>query len=205
MSDSLPGPPQAREAPSRGPSAASIALLLILLAGIVAAGLWLAPHVTRERLEGWVRGAGAYGPLVLVGIQAAQIVAAPIPGVFVPILAGLLYGPVIGPFVTVIGTLIGSTLAFWIGRRAGRSLAERWLGREAIEKAHALIRGKRWVALVPLFLVPLSPSDALCFMAGILGMDWRRFTIAVALGRLPKDALLAAGAALGWGALFGVA
>lgn len=203
MSEPIPEPPRAGDAGAPRPSPAAVVLLVVLLAGIVAAGFWIAPHVTRERVEGWVRGAGAYGPLVLMGIQVAQILVAPVPGVFVPLLAGFLYGPVVGPVVTAAGTLIGSTVAFWIGRRAGRPLAERWLGREAVEKAHSLISGKRWIALIPLFLVPLSPSDALCFMAGILAMDWGRFTVAVVLGRLPKDSLLAVGAALGWGAVFG--
>jgi uncharacterized membrane protein YdjX (TVP38/TMEM64 family) len=187
----------------RGRNLLGPALLLALVALLVAAGYWIAPHVTRDNVERWVREAGVAGPFVLLAIQIAQILIAPIPGVFVPLVAGLLYGPVIGPIVTVLGTLIGSMLAYWLGRRAGRPLAERWIGRGPVEKANALIRGKRWVALVPLFLLPLSPSDALCFMAGILAMDWRRFTLAVLVGRLPKDALLALGAALGWGALFG--
>jgi uncharacterized membrane protein YdjX (TVP38/TMEM64 family) len=180
-----------------------MAIFVLAAAAVVAAGFWLAPHVTRERVEGWIRAAGAWGPLVLFGVQVAQILAAPIPGLFVPVLAGVLYGPVLGPLLTALGTLVGSTIAYWLGRRAGRPLSERWIGSAPIEKAAALMRGKRWIALVPLFLIPLSPSDALCFMAGILAMDWGRFTIAVALGRLPKDALVALGSALGWGAILG--
>jgi uncharacterized membrane protein YdjX (TVP38/TMEM64 family) len=50
---------------------------------------------------------------------------------------------------------------------------------------------------VPLFLVPLSPSDAICLVSGMIGLDRRHFLLAVVLGRFPKDAALAlAGAGL---------
>jgi uncharacterized membrane protein YdjX (TVP38/TMEM64 family) len=187
--------------PARGPALGSILLLIALAALLVALGFWLAPHVTRERVEAWVRGAGAWGPVVLLSVQVAQILAAPVPGFFVPLLAGALYGPLWGPIITSVGTIIGSTAAYWIGHAAGRPLAERLMGRSALAKAHRLVRGKRWLALVPIFLVPFSPADAVCFMAGIVNVPWWSFSIAVLVGRLPRDAAVAAGVALGWSAL----
>ena len=182
----------------RRPSAGLILLALAIVGAIVVAGFVLAPYFQRERIEGWVRGAGAWGPFVLLAVQAMQIVLAPIPGFFVPVLAGLFYGPVVGPLITMAGSILGSAAAFWIGRSGGRPVAERLVGTEPVQKAQNLFAGKRWIALVPLFLFPFSPADALCFVAGIIGMDAKRFMLAVALGRLPKDALVAAGAALGW-------
>jgi uncharacterized membrane protein YdjX (TVP38/TMEM64 family) len=172
-------------------------LLLAILVALVWIGFWIAPHVSRARVESWVRAAGAWGPAVLFAVQVLQIVVAPIPGALVPFLAGLLYGPWLGPLVAAAGTAVGSIAAYAIGRYAGRPLASRWIGAQALERAHAMIGGKRWLALVPLFLFPLSPSDALCIAAGVIGLEWRQLLIAVALGRLPKDAAVAlAGAGL---------
>lgn len=167
-----------------------------LVGGFVWAAVALAPHLSRERVEHWVRGAGLWGPLLLLAIQAGQILAAPIPGLFVPVLAGILYGPVVGPVITVVGTVLGSVAAYWIGR-SGRPLAERLVGEETLAKAQRLMRGRRWLALTGLFLFPFSPADALCFVAGIVAMDWSRFLLAVAVGRVPKDAAVAVAAALG--------
>ncbi len=178
-----------------------ILVAVALVGALVVAGIALAPLLTKERIEAWVHGAGPWGPAVLLLLQVGQILVAPLPGVFVPILAGLLYGPIWGPAITVAGTCIGSAAAYWIGRGGGRPLAERLIGADALERAGRLLGGKRWIALIPLFLIPLSPSDALCFAAGIVGVEWKRYCAAVALGRVPKDALLAAGAALGWSAL----
>lgn len=177
---------------------AAILVVVAIVAALAVAAIVLAPVLTKDRIEVWVHGAGPWGPVVLLLLQIGQILVAPIPGVFVPILAGLLYGPVWGPAITVAGTCIGSAAAYWIGKGGGRPLAERLIGADALERAGRLLGGKRWIALIPLFLIPLSPSDALCFAAGIVGVEWKRFCAAVALGRVPKDALLAAGAALGW-------
>lgn len=173
--------------------------LLLLLAAVLAA--WLVhrvgPHLSRARIEGWTAAAGSWGPLVLLVVQVLQIVVAPIPGAMVPFLAGALYGPWAGPLIAAAGTALGSAGAYALGRVAGRPLASRWVGAAALDRAHAMIGGRRWVALVPLFLFPLSPSDALCIAAGVIGLEWPQFLLAVALGRLPKDAVVAlAGAGL---------
>jgi len=178
-----------------------IVIALVVTGALIEGSILLAPHIHRAKIEAWIRGAGIYGPLLLLAIQAGQILAAPIPGVFVPVIAGVLYGPVVGPVVTSIGTVLGSTLAYAIGHWGGRPLAERIAGKERLNRAQDRMGGKRWLVLILLFLIPFSPADALCFVAGIIEMGWRRFLTAVLLGRIPKDALVAIAAALGWKAL----
>jgi len=173
----------------------------IIIAAIVAAlvGLCIAmaPIVTRPRMEALVRGAGLWGPLILLGVQIAQILIAPIPGVFMSILAGVLYGPLVGSLIAVVGTLIGSAAAYAIGRKAGVPLLKRWIGAEKVARAGAIVGGRRWLALVPIFLFPFTPADAICFVAGMVGMKPGRFFLAILLGRVPKECALAlAGAGL---------
>ena len=178
-----------------------IVIAVVAAGALIEGSILLAPHIHRAKIEAWIRGAGIYGPLLLLAIQAGQILAAPIPGLFVPVIAGVLYGPIVGPLVTSVGTVLGSAGAYAIGHRGGRPLAERIAGKERLQNAQQRMGGKRWLVLIPLFLIPFSPADALCFVAGIIEMGWRRFLTAVLLGRIPKDALVAVAAALGWKAL----
>ena len=172
-------------------------LILVLIGAFVAAGIAAAPHFSRSRLEGFVRGGGMWGPLILLGLQIAQIIIAPIPGVFLPILAGALYGPVEGCLIAASGTVLGSAAAYAIGNRAGVPLLLRWMGAENVARAQTLVGGKRWIALVVLFLLPFTPADAICFVAGMIGIKVGRFALAVLLGRVPKECALAlAGAGL---------
>jgi len=84
----------------------------------------------------------------------------------------------------------------------GRAHRLRWnrpwvVGEENVARAQGIVGGKRWIALVPIFLVPFSPSDAICFVAGMIGIKPDRFFLAVLIGRVPKDCALAlAGAGL---------
>ena len=195
-----------RSRPSRSPasSAGKRALIkltiLFVVIGVVILGIGylFRSHFSHRELEQFVRRMGAWGPLALLGIQAAQILAAPIPGVFVSMVAGVLYGPLWGSVLTAIGSLIGSSAAFAIGRVAGRRVAEKLIGVEALDQARHVIRGRRWLALIPLFLFPFSPADALCFMSGIAGITWPQFLAVLALGRIPKDVAIAVSAAMGW-------
>ena len=172
-------------------------IIVAFVAALVWIGIEAAPYFTRARLEGFIRGAGAWGPLILLGLNVAQILIAPIPGVFVPIVAGILYGPVLGSLIAAGGTLLGSAVAFAIGSRAGVPLLRRLIGDEVVEKAQSLMGGGRWLALIPLFLLPFTPADALCFVAGMIGIKASRFGLAVLLGRVPKEIALAlAGAGL---------
>jgi uncharacterized membrane protein YdjX (TVP38/TMEM64 family) len=167
-----------------------VLLVLAVLAALAGIAIVTAPYVQPSRLEGLIRSTGPWGPLALIGLQVAQILIAPIPGVFVPILAGILYGPGAGILITITGTLLGSGLAFAIGRRAGLPLIRRWIGDRNVERAQSLVGGRRWLALALIFLLPFTPSDAICFVAGMIGMRTSRFAPAVLLGRVPKDAAL---------------
>ena len=174
---------------------------VILILASLGVSVWIAiasaPYFTGPRLEAFIRGAGAWGPLILLGLIIAQILIAPIPGVFMPILAGALYGPAVGVLIAASGTLIGSAVAFAIGSRAGVPFLRRWIGQANVTRAQNLVGGKRWIALVPLFLLPFTPADAICFVAGMIGIKTTRFGLAVLLGRVPKDSALAlAGAGL---------
>ena len=152
---------------------------------------------TISSLEGSIRGSGAWGPIILLGLTVAQILIAPIPGMFMPIVAGMLYGPVAGMLIASGGTLLGSALAFVIGNRAGGPLLRRWIGSGVLDKAQARVGGRRWIALIPLFLLPFTPADALCFVAGMIGIRAKHFALAVLIGRIPKECALAlAGAGL---------
>src|SRR3954469_9507855 len=95
------------------------------------------------------------------------------------------------PWIIVIGTIAATTgdnLGYWIGRKGGRALLERWknifrISHETIQSGEALIERHgalaiffaRFVAGARIFAGPL---------AGILNMNWPRFVLANFLGAL---------------------
>jgi uncharacterized membrane protein YdjX (TVP38/TMEM64 family) len=185
-----------------------LALLPLGAAGAAAAaaalaGAWSAASATLsspEHLRAWVEGLGPWAPLAFFLAEAAQVIAAPLPGSVFPPAGALAFGPWPALGLSVAGTAAGSLVVFVLARRWGRPLAERLAPAETIDRYTAVVSagGGIWLALV--FLVPVLPGDAVCAVAGLSRLSLGRFLVLSTLGRLPVTALtvfLAAGLATG--------
>jgi len=156
----------------------------------------------RDRVMALVRGAGAWGPAALIGLTMAQIIAAPIPGQVVNLVAGYAFGFWRGALYSWLATLVGSTVALALARYAGRPLVVRLVSPQALDRLdrYAAGRGLRFFFLV--FLIPFLPDDVACFLAGLTSLPLRALIAVVALGRIPGvvTAVWAGGQAdrLGW-------
>ncbi len=95
-----------------------IALGLIIIAFMVLAKVFnLGGRL--EELKEWILSLGALGPLVYVLIYIGAVVLA-IPGSFITIIAGAIFGSVLGVATVSVGSTIGASLAFLISRHIAR-------------------------------------------------------------------------------------
>jgi uncharacterized membrane protein YdjX (TVP38/TMEM64 family) len=139
----------------------------------------------RDQIAAMVRSSGAWGALLMVVLQAAQVVIAPIPGQVTNFLAGYIFGFLPGALLAWLGTIIGATLAMTLARFAGRPLVERLVSPRTLARLDALAeaQGLRFFFLA--FLLPLLPDDAICLMAGLTPLPLSALILAAAIGRLP--------------------
>lgn len=138
-----------------------------------------------ETLRRYVAGFGAWAPLVFVVLQAAQVLVAPIPGQVLAVVAGYLFGPWLGTLYNMAGITIGSTLAFWLSRRYGRSYVERMFDAVALETFDAVAARHGLLVLFVLFLIPGLPDDVICFAGGLTSIPLRRLVLVAVVGRAP--------------------
>jgi uncharacterized membrane protein YdjX (TVP38/TMEM64 family) len=136
-------------------------------------------------LRAYVRGYGAWAPLVLIALQTLQVVVAPVPGQVLATVAGYLFGPWWGTLYNMIGIGLGSALAFWLSRRYGRGYVERTIHPETLETFDAFVERRGLLALFVLFLIPGLPDDALCFLGGLTPIPLRRLVLVALVGRAP--------------------
>jgi uncharacterized membrane protein YdjX (TVP38/TMEM64 family) len=104
---------------------------LLSLAGLVVVigGLYLLLHYFGiTQVQQAVESAGVWAPLVFVVAKASTLVIAPLGGSPLYPLGGVLFGFWDGVLYVMLGDLLGGTIAFWISRIFGRSVAERFLG-----------------------------------------------------------------------------
>ena len=83
------------------------------------------PLGDQGRLRAWVARLGPLGPLATIGLNVAQVILAPIPGQFVGVMNGYLYGIAAGTLYSMIGLVLGTTAAMGLARRYGRPLVKR--------------------------------------------------------------------------------
>jgi uncharacterized membrane protein YdjX (TVP38/TMEM64 family) len=144
----------------------------------------------QDAFGAYLQSFGVWGPLVLWIAQLLQVFIAFIPGHVVLIAAGYVYGFGLGLLFNISFTVAASQLAYLFARWAGRPLVYRLADRETVDYWERVANQKGVLFFTIAFLLPIFPSDAMNFVAGLSGIDSRRFLVANFLGRLPSAVML---------------
>ena len=134
-------------------------------------------------LQAWVEGAGAAGPVLFMGLYAVATVLL-LPGAFITLAGGALFGPLWGTLWNLTGATVGAAMAFLIARHLGAD----WVTRRAGPRMQRLndgvaAEGWRFVAFVR--LVPLFPFNLLNYALGLTRMSFITYLFATWVFMLP--------------------
>jgi uncharacterized membrane protein YdjX (TVP38/TMEM64 family) len=169
-----------------------VGLLVVAVVGAGALLVALFPALTDpERLRAEVAAFGPYAPLAFVGLQTVQVVVAPIPGQLLGGVAGYLFGGLAGSAYSLTGVVLGSAVAIGATRRYGRSYAERVLNDDVLARFDGVVEAVGEPGLFVMFLLPVFPDDALCFLAGLTEIPVSRLLALVVAGRAPTFVIVA--------------
>lgn len=168
-----------------------IRLGLGLIVGLIALGL-LRSQVTgfmawigdRQAVTDTIHQLGAWGPLVLFVLLVLQVFLAVIPGHALILAGGYVFGFSLSLLITLVSTVVGSQIAFSIARRFGRRLIYRLASPQVIERWDRLAANQGGLFYFFAFVLPIFPSDLMCYVAGLGKISPRRFFLANVLGRL---------------------
>jgi uncharacterized membrane protein YdjX (TVP38/TMEM64 family) len=113
-----------------------------------------------------------------------------IPGQGLMLASGYIYGFWMGLLLTWFGLTLGGQISFWLARRYGRPFASRFVSKKVLSRWDR-IAARQGVGfyIVSLFL-PIFPNDAMCFVAGLGEISFRRFLVANMLGRFIATAAM---------------
>ena len=139
----------------------------------------------QERVREWVAGFGPWAPLVSIALNAAQVLLAPIPGQFIGVMNGYLYGIWLGTLYSMVGLLIGTALAMGLARRFGRPLVERLVHPEQLARWDRITRRRGPPFFFLIYLFPSLPDDIICFLIGLSSLAIPRMLVLAMIGRLP--------------------
>lgn len=140
-----------------------------------------------EKFRQWVDSHGLLGPLAFLGMMLLQVFVAVIPGEPLEIGAGYAFGAVEGTILCILGAAIGSTLVFLFVRRFGVRAVEVFISREKIQSLRFLQNTRRvHFFLLVAFLLPGTPKDVLCYVAGLTTLKLGPFILISSICRLPS-------------------
>lgn len=161
-----------------------IAIVLLSLAVIYRQPLtdYLRVITNQQAVSAYLQSYGSLGPIVLFLLLVAQVFIAVIPGHALMVTAGYVYGTT-GLFVVIASTILGSQVAFTIARRFGRGFIYKVASPEIIGRWDGIAKHQGIIFYFFSFVLPIFPSDLMCYVAGLSTISARRFFIANILGR----------------------
>lgn len=130
----------------------------------------------QEAVSQYLQSFGAWGPLVLFVLMVAQVFVAVIPGHALMVTAGYAYGT-LGLCIVILSTILGSQVAFFIARRYGRSLIDKLASPQIIERWDRMARNQGIMFYFFAFVLPIFPSDLMCYVAGLGTIPARGFLL----------------------------
>lgn len=164
----------------------------LLLAAFVMAGLsgWQPDGLDRATVSRWVATAGPWGPLAVIALMTAAVVASPLPSAPIALASGAAYGHYAGAAYVALGSEVGAVAAFLIARGLGRGAVERMLGDN---RDYGLLGSQNALTLTVFFsrLLPFVSFDAMSYAAGLSRLHFWRFALATMAGILPASFVLA--------------
>lgn len=138
-----------------------------------------------QSLQAYIKGFGIFAPIILIIIQAMQVVIPVLPGFLGCAVGAILFGTW-GSFIcNYIGISVGSIIAFLLARRYGKKLVEKLFSKEKyIKWSDWAAQSKSYTALLFLGMVlPLFPDDFFCYFTGLTKMSTRKFIFIIILGK----------------------
>jgi uncharacterized membrane protein YdjX (TVP38/TMEM64 family) len=173
-------------------AAAALMLAVLLLSPSIWAEMrrWLALITDREWIRATVESYGWAAPLVFIGVQIAQVVAAPIPGEATGFIGGYLFGTLRGFLYSSISLGIGSLINFGIGRFLGERFVRRLIPEEKFKRIDRLVNRQGVIAVFLMYIIPGFPKDYLSLALGLTTLPIKVFAALAFVGRMPGTLVL---------------
>ena len=152
----------------------------------------------REQTIAEVEKLGDWVPFILVVAITLQLIIAMIPGHFLGVAAGYIYGFWYGFLLSWVTVVIGGQLLFYLARKYGKPFVYRLVSENIITKWEHLANRQGIVFFVFSFSLPIFPADAMVYVAGLSNISPRDFFIAQVVGRIPSIVVMSLAGAYGF-------
>jgi uncharacterized membrane protein YdjX (TVP38/TMEM64 family) len=127
-----------------------------------------------------------FGIILFLIVMAIQGLLIPIPSEIVLLSTGMIWGWLGGGIMGIIGSIGAASLCYYISRRGGRPLAEKFVGTSALNMADDFIhKYGLWAIIVARFL-PFLAFDPISYASGLVDLDYKKYIFGTFIGTIPR-------------------
>jgi len=127
---------------------------------------------------------GIIGIFLFIAIMALQGLLVPLPSEIVLLATGMIWGWFFGGIMGIVGSMAAALLCYYISRRGGRPLAEKFVGKKAIDIADDFIGKHGMKAIIITRFIPFIPFDVISYTSGIVDIDIKKYSIGTLIGSI---------------------
>ena len=128
------------------------------------------PNIMKEIVLSY----GNFSILVFIFLQVLQVVVFFIPGEFIQISGGYIFGTFWGGVISLIGITLGSTMVYLIAKDYGKPLVEKLMLKKEIKLFKKILDvGSKRIVVFMFYLIPGIPKDALAYICGVSNISFK--------------------------------
>jgi len=139
-----------------------------------------------DALREWLLDFGGWAPLVSALLQLATSLVPPLPSFLLGIANAMLYGPLLGGILTWITAMGAAAACFGLARMVGRPGIQRIVREESLQRVDRFMERRGVLTVFLARLIPFINPDVASYAAGVTGMGWRAFLLAMGAGAIPS-------------------
>lgn len=140
------------------------------------------PNILKEVILSY----GNFSILVFIFMQVLQVVAFFIPGEFIQIAGGYIFGTFLGGLISLMGITLGSIMVYFISNKYGKPFVEKLISKKEVKFFKKILKaGSKKIIVLMFYLIPGIPKDALAYICGVSNISFKDFFIYSTLGRIP--------------------
>lgn len=161
----------------------------ILITVLIFWGLYLISiTIPEENLRSLIEDARSFGPIIFILLSLVTNIFAPLSGT--PILfAGYFAFGINVIFLATIAGLISFVINFWIAKKWGRTIVEKFVGKSNMDKIDKLAQNYGLVTLFFLRIFQGGIHDFVSYAAGLTSMRFWPYIIVSTLALIPGTAI----------------
>jgi len=133
-----------------------------------------------------IRSYGNFSILVFILLQVTQVVVFFIPGEFIQVAGGYIFGTFLGGVISLMGITLGSIIVYFIANNYGKPFVEKIILHKKVKFFKKILSaGSKKNVVFIFFLIPGIPKDAITYICGVSNISFKDFFIYSTLGRIP--------------------